>query len=434
MMPAVAGKGCAVRRRIHSRRSSIEPIRQLFLDWAHRVMIGSAFVSVVLYIYLLQGLLVGSVDQWASIPQAAERMRILNAVEGGVLWLNISLGVLLVALCLLYYDEEILGYSLLVVAIFMYVGVPLLLESIYGDLVTRWSQTNNIAALKIHGQFQVAGIMAAIPGVLLTVRDLLWRMAEGSSRKRAQFRNLQYGAEVTAELPVGRALIPALAKCWQLPFCRDFIRVRCPIYHARTRCWRERVGCMCEEKVIRHAMDAMMREAAATKPEEPIDFAAPAPDERRIDLTGAPVATKKPRSLRPVVAEPKHIPRRQVKIPHNPNLSMAAKKERCRNCVIYNEHQRLKYQILAPLVVVAIPLAAIWYREEVARWLHALLEKVDSTLLRLSLHPGARSLDLADTLSPSNTVIGYIVAACLVVVLTTMALRALEYLVFRLKI
>lgn len=404
------------------------------MDWAHRVMIASAFATVALYIYLLHGLLAGSVDQWASITQQAERLRILGVVEGAILWLNILVGMLLVSLCILYYDEETLGYSLLVAAIFLYVGVPFLLESIYGDLVTGWTQTNNIAALKIHGQFQVVGIMAAIPGAILTVRDLFLRFAEGSSQKRARFRNLRYGTEVEAEPPVGRALIPALAKCWQLPFCRDFIRVRCPIYHARTRCWRERVGCMCEEKVIRHAMDAMMREADAARSEEPIDFAMPVPDERRIDLTGNPVMSEKTVPMRKVMAEPKRIPRRQVKIPHNPNLSMAAKKERCRNCVIYNEHQRLKYQMLAPLIVMVVPALAFLYRGDVSTYLQALLERVDSTLLRLSLHPGARSLDLADTLSPSNTVIGYVVVACLVVVVTTMALRTLEHLVFRLKV
>ncbi|MBI3721069.1 MAG: hypothetical protein HY248_00825 [Fimbriimonas ginsengisoli] len=84
-----------------------------------------------------------------------------------------------------------------------------------------------------------------------------------------------------------------MCKCWQLPYCRKFVRERCPIYHARRSCWRERVGCMCEEQVIRNAMEGK--------------------------------------------TIPKNVLAAAAFIPKNHKLTMAQKRNRCRQCVIYNE-------------------------------------------------------------------------------------------------
>ena len=52
-------------------------------------------------------------------------------------------------------------------------------------------------------------------------------------------------------------------------------------------------------------------------------------------------APEKTTELPPRVGSPPSP--KNVKIPHNPNIPMKFKVERCRNCVIYNEHQRHKY-------------------------------------------------------------------------------------------
>ncbi len=95
-----------------------------------------------------------------------------------------------------------------------------------------------------------------------------------------------------------------MGKCWQLPYCRKFVRERCPIYHARRTCWRELVGCMCEEDVIRGAM------------------------ENRVISKDALSAANA--------------------IPRNNKLTIIQKRERCKTCVIYNEHQRHKYKAAVP--------------------------------------------------------------------------------------
>ena len=74
-----------------------------------------------------------------------------------------------------------------------------------------------------------------------------------------------------------------------------------------------------------------------------------------IDMSSADEGVGKPAPEKTAQFPPKIAAatpsRRGVKIPHNPNIPMSVKRERCRNCVIYNEHQRMKYQFFAPLFV-----------------------------------------------------------------------------------
>src|SRR5262249_14119457 len=123
-------------------------------------------------------------------------------------------------------------------------------------------------------------------------------------REGARADQLKYGKGVKEEKDIRNVL---LGRCWQLPYCRKFVRERCPIYHARRTCWKERVGCMCEESVIRNAMSGRVIPADA-------------------------------------VAAAKFIPQ-------NHKLTMEQKKERCRQCVIYLEHQKHKYKLAMPAAI-----------------------------------------------------------------------------------
>jgi len=276
-------------------------------------------------------------------------------------------------------------------------------------------------------QLKTAAIMMAVPGGVLSIRNLILRIFEGSARHRDDFTGMQYGGAVKEEKPPSKPPLGIMAKCWQLTFCRDAIRKGCPIYHARTKCWKQRVGCMCEENVIRHAMDSIISKELITK-DEP---------EKKDDglisfeslVEGKPAA-EKTLEIPPRVGPPPSP--RNVKIPHNPNLPMRVKIERCKNCVIYNEHQRLKYQFFAPVFTLAIPAAAYFYASQLAGLLTNVFAGIDRLMARLTLAAGGSAPQISALSSFGFA--NYLILGSLVVILTTMMLRFLEFIIFRLKI
>ncbi len=134
--------------------------------------------------------------------------------------------------------------------------------------------------------------------------DIFFRVTQ-RVKTGVKLDQLKYGKGIKEEGDKQNIL---LGKCWQLPFCRKFVREKCPIYLSKRTCWKELVGCMCEESVIRGAME-----------NKPI---------------------------------PKDALLAANFIPHNHKLTMAQKKERCYSCIIYNEHQRHKYKVSMPMTVI----------------------------------------------------------------------------------
>jgi hypothetical protein len=381
----------------------------------------SALATILLYAYILYGLFWGGFGTWSGLSPA-EKTRLLGIVNSVLLYTSIALGVLLLTVSVLHYEEESLGYALVAAAVCLYYGLPFMLEQ--SSYIKDWQTSNNQAALAIYRQFQLAGLILAVPGIILTVRDLILRMVDGSKRNREKMSGMQYGGAVKEEAPVGSAPIGMLARCWQMVYCRDAIRVRCPIYHARTKCWKERVGCMCEENVIRHAMDALINKEIISFDKKKDDEGDP------LNIGGDAPKEKTETFPKPVVP----ISRSKVKIPYNTTISMAAKRERCRNCVIFNEHQRLKYQFLSPWVVLLVPGLAILKFEDISALLNRALHAVDAIMARLSPLPNAGNTGAFGSITSTSIIAEYIIIGCLVIIVTTMALRALEYAVFKMKI
>ena len=395
------------------------------MDWTRKLMQLSVISTVALYAYVLWGLFGGAVDAWVT-ADAANKARILDNIRGATLYLDISLGILLLTLSILYYDEESLGYALVAAAVFFYLSVPFLFDQVLAGTMQKWITDKNIAAMTVMGHFRLAGLMIALPGGILMIRDVMLRLFDGSRRNKEDFSSMQYGGSVHEEEPPKEAIIGVFAKCWQLAYCRDAIRRRCPIFHARTKCWKERVGCMCEENVIRHAMDAIINK-------EIITFDKKEETEEEGIAEGVTASEKTEEMPPPPIITSKIAPR-HVKIPYNPTLPMHLKKERCRNCVIYNEHQRLKYQFLSPILVLAVPGLAIWQFDFIAGGLNKVLATLDNLMNRLSLDPNAHNGGIVSSLTSTSIFAQYMVLGCLIIIATTMALRFLEYMVFKLKV
>ncbi len=231
-----------------------------------------------------------------------------------------------------------------------------------------------------------ASVPLAIIGVVGIAIDLFTRVKlrinEGSRADQ-----LKYGKGLREEKDTKNVF---LGKCWQLPYCRKFVRDRCPIYHSRRTCWQERVGCMCEEAVIQNAMEGKVI---------PSD----------------------------VVAAAKFIPR-------NSRYTPQQKAERCRQCVIYNEHQKHKYQMSLPAMIGVLVALFFAVKNPMTAMIKQFL--LDSEKLANQKAFIGASDNAARTTSVTGGVIPYaeIVLICIFLILFAYCIRILEYLIFKLKI
>jgi hypothetical protein len=274
----------------------------------------------------------------------------------------------------LLWGEETLGPLQVVFAAALYLSplyVPMLIGQ-SGSPVT----SSALRSIQIGGT--IFGILAL--GVLVADATVRFRLRAQQGFKADQLR---YGKGMKEEQDRQNVF---LGKCWQLPFCRKFVRERCPIYHSRRTCWRERVGCMCEEEVIRNAM------------------------------------------------ENRAIPKDEVAaanyIPINNKLTLDQKRERCRQCIIYNEHQKHKYRLLLPSLVVVFGALYVLLRPAMLGTMNAVVERLDAVVGIATFRPA----NIGSSVEASPIPVPEVLLFCLMVILLAYCLKALEFVVFKLKI
>jgi hypothetical protein len=112
---------------------------------------------------------------------------------------------------------------------------------------------------------------------------------------------------------------PLWAKCWDLSYCHETLREVCPAYKQRKNCWRIKKGCNCDEAMIERLVQA------------------------RAVAKG--VSQQKQRTAEEYMREELREPGR---------LRTGKQLISCSQCPIYAEHQRQKFLILNPIVIVAL--------------------------------------------------------------------------------
>lgn len=287
---------------------------------------------------------------------------------GGIAALVAAIG-----LAVVWWGEEVLSVVLILLSAALYFS-PLYMPSLVGG------SPQEISVLALKGIQHVGGMLGLV-AIAVTMFDLgvrvRARLVHGSKAD-----SLKYGKGVKEDLDRQNVF---LGKCWQLPYCRKFVREKCPIYHARRTCWKERVGCMCEEKVIHNAM------------------------------TGVNI----PRDM---VAAAKYIP-------YNTKLPMEVKIQRCRQCVIYNEHQKHKYKVALPSTLLGV--VGIWLvaREPLKELVGGVLTGADRLLGQATLS-GNRGVTDASHLA----VFRELVVVVLMLMVLAYAMKVIEYLFFKAKV
>jgi len=282
------------------------------------------------------------------------------AVSLGVAWLQ--------------WGEETLAPLILIVAAAYYFS-PFYVPSIFGSPAPTDASRTVISGL------QNTGLAIGIVGFIVLTIDVATRVRI-RSREGARAEQLKYGKGIKEEADIQNVF---LGKCWQLPYCRKFVREKCPIYHARRTCWKERVGCMCEESVIRNAM------AGKLVPKDTIAAAS--------------------------------------MIPYNQSISDDKKIERCRQCVIYNEHQKHKYKLAMPMAILGLGGIYFAFREPLLNGVAGMVANLDRFVNNATLH----------TVSPSSNAKGgnffheFVLGAIMLIALAYV-IRFIEFLIFKLKV
>ncbi|MDX2065685.1 MAG: hypothetical protein SFX74_08095 [Fimbriimonadaceae bacterium] len=300
--------------------------------------------------------------------QTAEALRNLGLFDKVLLASIIGMGV---GAAVMFWGEEILGVLLLLGAAALYF-TPLYLPSMIPG------NESNEAVRASYASLQNAGLYLGIIGLVTLAADVATRVKK-RAKEGAKADQLKIGKNVKQDPDRMNVF---LGKCWQLPFCRKFVREKCPIYHAKKTCWKEQVGCMCEEEVIKGAME------------------------------GRPI--------------PKDALLADKMIPRNHKLTIAEKKERCKVCVIYNEHQRQKYRAWVPGLVGIFVVGYAVLRGPLLVGMTGVVENINRVIYGITYGAGGK-----------ESVPPYFVEMLLVVfVLVAMsyALKTLEYAIFKLKI
>lgn len=289
-------------------------------------------------------------------------------------WGGLSCGI---SACWLFWGEEILSVLILIagaLGVFAPFWVPMVIQGA--------TPPNPEAIL---GAMANGGYGIGIVGLIALVVDVISRV-----RMRAiqgmKAESLRFGKGHKEEIDTRNVF---LGKCWQLPYCRKFVRERCPIYHTRRTCWKERVGCMCEEQVIKNAMEGK--------------------------------------------AIPKDMVAAAAYIPKNSRLTPQQKAERCQQCVIYNEHQKHKYKAALPTTFVATVVLYFALREPAGNFIGSAVSRANSLI-------NQATLDSTGKVSITNpSLIGsFGVHDLLVIILFfvgfSYAVRMIEWFFFRLKV
>ncbi len=268
----------------------------------------------------------------------------------------------------LYGEEEIYGPVLLILGAILYFS-PVYLPGMAPQGVAE--ALDKLVAIS-YGPLLI--------GIIAVANDFggrLWvRVRQGQKKE-----NLRYGQGIKEETDYRNVF---LGKCWQMPYCRKYVREKCPIYHAKAACWKERSGCMCEEKIMAFSMDEKFR---------------------------APANAAQARAL----------------IPRSSLLTAQQKRERCGSCIIFSHHQRQKYRALIPVIFIGGAALFFALRVPLGGFIQGGIQKAADMARQATLSGGGASADSFKLMGFTYTDLILVAFAFLAIVY---AIKLTEYLLF----
>lgn len=337
--------------------------------------LGLAYMLYLVFGHRLAGM--------ASMKQADQTYMIQTVCYAGLL-LKIGAVALATGLAIRFFYQENIGQMLALIGGAVYFFGPALITRITGGTLIKVPLYAEVV-----NEIAFVGLACLPAGGILLIRGMIERIQRCLARRIAAGKT--WGDEeerIKVHRTRKRVKLPLPDKCWEMAFCRDFVRDVCPAWRKKKPCWRVKSGCYCDEGTILKAM------------------------------TAGTVDNIHARGFLESLTSNK-----------GPKLSAKQKRIRCRRCMIYTEHQRQKYRLLSPLVFPLVGLMFVVFYGPIAAVAWNVLEKTDRFVSFLTYQTASQN-DFASS--------GSVVTALAVIWLATMVLnytiRVLEWLVFDLQV
>lgn len=351
-------------------------------------------VFLVVLGYLIYGLVNKSGFGNLGELSQADRARIIEVVRLACQILWVSGTVTAFSVAIRYYAEESLGYILSILGIVFYFGTPYLFSM---QFVQADFSQNQAVDLIVH-DVRLLGMVIFVPGTALILRDMVVRLLSAVTDRKKKGANARSGAFLVGkqieEAEQQQCKPRAYSKCWQMSYCRQFVRNMCPVYQAGKSCWQMKQGCMCDGDIIVKALKSTNSEAKKMRR----DLAY-----RTVDISQ-----------------------------RTRTLSAAQKRERCRQCVIYEFHQMQKYRLVSPLVF-PIVIGFIWIMHpRITEMFKTVIKVTDEFMKTVSFLPHSEATSKVDASTPDVVLVVFTV--WLAIVAVSYALRLVEFCIFKLQI
>ncbi len=341
---------------------------------------GAFFIGIA---YVAWGVFTGRIDEAMNLSPA-ERFQIAKNVIFACKVLGYGGISCIIGASARFYYEEVLGYLLLIAGAVLYWGVAAMI----GPMVqTMTLKAGELAVFAIR-QIQLVGVVALIIAVPFILMDFGAKLRGVSRSPKAE----RVRATATKEeIPKSRLYL----YCWQMPYCREYLRKVCTAYEQRKPCWRIKSGCYCDENMILR----VLQRSNTSK--------IPGFDQR---YSSASVGLTK-------------------------NLTPAQKRARCRQCFLYTEHQKQKYRMLSPLAFPGVVLLLWIYLRPVKALLAKALTLTDQFAGTVSFGPSPEQVASSPWLNPTaiSNAVEWLFIICIGLILVSYVLRAIEYAVFELQ-
>jgi hypothetical protein len=397
-----------------------------FLTLATTISLAAGAIGTL---WLLASLIFGNYGDFATVSKAAQAAALSNISLAQTLmsW-GFGLGAILCAI--LYFGEEVLGYALLGGALMIGLGIPAGFQQFGGEA---YLATKSVALAKVYAAFAIGVRFPMLVGGLFIGYDVIQRLIRTvRERPTVRVEKMTYGTGAKQENSERPARTSPLGKCWEGPFCRDFIRPHCPIFLKRQACWQQKQGCYCEENIVSQAaakvtgQNLPMAAAAGTsrfanaqKNDMNAAHDPMAPGFQMSGIGGTAAVGMAPAAAPMLSSAPRRM-----------ELSAGQKRERCRNCVIYNEHQREKYQLLLPVVLIGTVLVCGYVAMQFQTNATSVVSGIETIVNRFSFLPGNSKVTVGNS---SSTVAWFFIGAA-TIILVSKTLQFLEWCIFKIKI
>ncbi len=271
----------------------------LFIEFVAKV---SGVIMALSLAWLLYGLLSGHT---ATSPDPAKMQKVAQIVTTTSNIFQIASCVCAAAVAFITFAQRDVVFFLGGFGLLCAAGFPALVHWQIGKVPPM--RTPSYAENALITTFSEAGtfitVVALVRGGVHLIQSM-YDFGEGL-RHRATV-----GVQNHAKLNSLQARTPTpFSPCWKLPYCRDPVRAVCPAWHAKQTCWKFGGGCYCDDELI---MKVIMAES------------------------GSEGAAYMFQALKDMKG-----PKQQKSKPP------------CDKCYIFLEHQRLKHNLLSPLMLPA---------------------------------------------------------------------------------